>query len=273
MATLAEFLRTGHLGPVILGMTPADVITLVGDPDQTSRKSNPLHLKYGAAEFFFWQTPHEPGHVLRKIAVFFAPKFEKLPTPIAFTDWVRSKAPSEREFKAFIKKMGYLPVQQVKGPDSSRLLFLSGVAVFIADGVVHSVRVDAHERRLAATPLGDQREPKVDEILAMFEEADRASRAGADRAALLIAWAGLEAALRYRTLRIRPTGKVRIQPANLIRELFSAAELDSSEHKTLEEIRQLRSSVAHGLTPVKFNSRTIEQMRQVALRLLGPAIS
>jgi hypothetical protein len=42
MATLEDFLRTGRLGPVSLGMGPVDVMTALGDPDDTSEKINPI---------------------------------------------------------------------------------------------------------------------------------------------------------------------------------------------------------------------------------------
>lgn len=274
MATLENFLRTGQLGPVVLGMTPPDVLTLVGDADEMSRKSNPLLLKYGAAEFSFSKSPHDSVPLLRRIAINYTPTFKALPAPLAFADWMHTQPPPEEWFKTFVSSINYLPVQSLEGPEASRLIFLSGVVVVVAGGIVHSISIDARERdKTTRAPVSHEREPKSDEILAMFDEANRAMQADADRAALLIAWAGLEAALRYRVMRLSPNRKVRGQPATLIQELFSAAELDSSQHKTLEEIRQLRSAVAHGLAPVKFDIHTIGQMRTLAVRLLGAAVS
>lgn len=42
MATLEQFLKTGQLHPIGLGMTPFEVESLLGEPSDESRKKNPL---------------------------------------------------------------------------------------------------------------------------------------------------------------------------------------------------------------------------------------
>ena len=42
MITLEAFLKTGQLGPIMLGMAPFDVESILGEPDQESKKKNPL---------------------------------------------------------------------------------------------------------------------------------------------------------------------------------------------------------------------------------------
>jgi hypothetical protein len=62
-------------------------------------------------------------------------------------------------------------------------------------------------------------------------------------AALLIAWAGLEASLRRAALQAGRQGKIGVQPSILIRELFAAGQLTPAEQRSLEEMRQLRTAV------------------------------
>ncbi len=56
MATLKEFFQTGQLGPIGLGLTPFEVQERLGDPDDESKKKNPLILRYGNVELCFWRT-------------------------------------------------------------------------------------------------------------------------------------------------------------------------------------------------------------------------
>src|SRR5581483_3712690 len=55
--SLKEFLRTGILGPVQLGMLRAQLLNVLGEPEHiggTSRKHHqPTILKYGDLEFLF----------------------------------------------------------------------------------------------------------------------------------------------------------------------------------------------------------------------------
>ena len=74
-AKLLEFLKTGSLGPIVLGMNPSEVVEHIGDPDQESQKKNPLTLKYGSLQLVFWR--HRSKSQLRNIALNFLPKFEE----------------------------------------------------------------------------------------------------------------------------------------------------------------------------------------------------
>ena len=103
----------------------------------------------------------------------------------------------------------------------------------------------------------------------MFSEATLAVQAGAKRAALLIAWAGLEATLRRAAFRAGRRGKVGTQPVVLLRELVAEGQVTAPEHRTLEHLRQLRMSAAHGLTPVAFPSDLISNIKAVSDRLLA----
>jgi len=274
MPLFEEFLRTGHLGPVILGMTPTDVMIAIGDPQDTSKKSNPLQLKYGCAQLSFWKAPNHRTHHLREIAITYQPEFEPLPETLVFTDWNPTEPPTELQFRSFMHKIGYLPVHLVEGPSGSQLVFLSGVTALFANKMVHSIRLLQREtKEPTAMPLSDEREPTIKQILEMLEEADRATQIGAHGAALLMAWAGLEAALRRAALRAGKQGKIGVQPSILIRELFASGQLTPAEHSTLEELRQRRTALAHGLAPMTVDVEIIPRIKAIANRLLGDELT
>jgi len=117
--------------------------------------------------------------------------------------------------------------------------------------------------------LSDEREPTPEQIRDMLNEADRASQTGAYRAALLIAWAGLEATLRRAALRAGRQGRIGVQPSILLGELFAAGQLTPAEHRTLEELRQLRTASAHGLAPVGLDADIISKISAISNRLLA----
>lgn len=62
--SLLEFLRTGHLGFLRLGMSLQQVISLLGEPDKSSlidfRRLKPLIIKYGDIELYF---PKHKRHI------------------------------------------------------------------------------------------------------------------------------------------------------------------------------------------------------------------
>jgi hypothetical protein len=118
--------------------------------------------------------------------------------------------------------------------------------------------------------MPDEREPTLDQIREMFNEAERVSRIGMHRAALLIAWAGLEAALRRAALKAGVPGKIGLQPSILLRELFAAGQLTPDEHRILEELRQIRTAIAHGLAPVSLDADNIRRINSISNRLLAP---
>lgn len=64
-------------------------------------------------------------------------------------------------------------------------------------------------------------EPSVEQIRSQLREAGSALSNGLVSAAVLLAWAALEAALRRTAVDAGYKGKVRVQPTVLIRELYS----------------------------------------------------
>jgi hypothetical protein len=250
-------------------MSPNDVMIAAGEPEDISRKSNPLLLKYGCVRLSFWKAPNDRAPQLREIVVSYLPVFETAPEALAFSDWVPTEPPSEREFRLFVQNTNLLPMHSVEGPSGKQIVFPSGVTALFTDNLLHSIRlVEREYKSVAPAPFPDEREPTLDQIREMLDEAEQVNRIGANRSALLMAWAALEAALRRTASQAGVLGKIGMQPSSLLRELFAAGELTAEEHSMLEELRQIRTASAHGLAPERLDPDQISKLTGTANRLL-----
>jgi hypothetical protein len=269
MATLEEFLRTGHLGPLVLGISSNDAISAVGEPDDISRKSNPLLLRYGCVHLVFWK-PKDAKHELREITVDFHLAAGPLPSSLEFADWDSTVPPTERRFRDFVRMIDYVPVQSIERATSRELVFASGITARFEDEMLVSIRLIERENK-ASTPvlLADEREPTIEQISEMFNEAEIAAMAGAKRAALLLAWAGLEASLRRAAFQAGRKGRVGTQPVVLLRELFAEGRLSPPDNVVIEHLRQMRMSTAHGLNPIEVPTNVVDHIREVSDKLLA----
>jgi hypothetical protein len=268
MATLAQFLKTGSLGPVVLGMNPIEVVEQIGDPEQESRKKNPLTLKYGSLQLVFWR--HGSKSQLRDITLNFLPEFERLPSLVALKDFHPRGQPTEGYFRNFIRESRYLPVHLTEHESGRQMVFLSGVVVDFADGLLNSIRITQKETKESTqAPLSDLRQPSLEQILDMIQESERALEFDARRSALVVGWAALEACLRRVALWKGRNGQIGVQPAILIRELLSAGVLSREDRRFLEELRQIRTATVHGLAPVNFSPRIIREMNAMTRRMLA----
>src|SRR5207247_396533 len=117
-------------------------------------------------------------------------------------------------------------------------------------------------------PPVDEREPKVEQIAEMLHEAKMASRTGLYRSALTVAWAALEAVLRRLALRAGRHGRIGVQPSALLRELYSAHIITPEQFRLLEETRQLRTEVVHGLAPTRADLVIAEGLIEITHQLL-----
>ena len=269
MTTLESFLKTGALGPLAIGMPLSDLMVALGEPQATSKRSNPLLLKYGAAELSLLKAAKTPIYTLREITLKFQPVFEKLPDPILLSDWNCDSLPTGIWFNKFISQISYKPIMSVEGVIGHQMIFASGVVVLISGGMLNSIRYFEREAKQSqGVPFLDSREPDIKQIREMLDEADQVVKVGSHRAALLLVWAALEATLRRRVHAMGRSGKIGLQPAVLINELFAAGVLTSAEHQRIQQLRQWRTSIAHGLAPIIITHTDILEVMSLVDRLL-----
>jgi hypothetical protein len=267
MATLEHFLKTGQLDPIRLGMTPFEVASLLGDPQEESRKKNPLLLKYGGLQLTFWKKAGQSPSRLAEIAIYYQPSFE--PLPLMLMDWNPTEPPTEAQFLSYLDSICCLPVQKIVGGSDGHLTMPSGVRATFSDAKLHSLQLA--QRRLAESapgPLTDEREPSTEQILQLLDEATIATQAGALRAGLVLAWAGLEAVLRRAAVQAALQSRIGVQPTVLIRELQATGNISPEDFEFIEQVRQLRTAIAHGLAPKPIDQEVFWKTINLARRLL-----
>jgi hypothetical protein len=112
-------------------------------------------------------------------------------------------------------------------------------------------------------------EPTVEQIEQMLREAEVATRAGSLRAGFLVAWAGLEAAMRRNAQRAGVGGAAGTLPPTLIRELYSTGRILTDDFHQLEEARRIRNEIVHGFAPPAIEEANIRSLLEISRRLLS----
>lgn len=120
-----------------------------------------------------------------------------------------------------------------------------------------------------AFPLPELTEPwDEDQVSEALHEARQLLRTGHPAAALLLAWAATEAALRL--LASKEAVTIERWEANaLLNGLTTSGVLTRQRYKTLREALELRNAVAHGLKPPKLEPSKVQKLIQTASDLLG----
>jgi hypothetical protein len=110
------------------------------------------------------------------------------------------------------------------------------------------------------------------EVMALLDESVELRQRNLIQAAVLIGWAGLEAAMR-RAAQANALEARRADPGALLRELVSNGIVDRERFRDLSEVYRARSAVAHGFAlPDTVNPQfVLDLMNQTARELLEEA--
>jgi hypothetical protein len=134
-------------------------------------------------------------------------------------------------------------------------------------------------RFVVVSPGGSDRSPgpslkDLDEtqVVALLDESAELGQRNLIHAAILISWAGLEAAMR-RVAQANEIEGRRSDAAALLRELVSNGIVDRDRYRDLTEALRVRRAVAHGFAlPETVNSQSVlELMNETARELLQEA--
>jgi hypothetical protein len=203
------------------------------------------------------------------LGLYYQPRWEPVPEPVAFTDVRYDESTTECEFRSFLHKLHYLPVHLIDENSGHHLMLPSGVVVTFSDEKLHSLKVTQQRtKEKTSAPLSDEREPSKSQIDEMLQEAVSLAAAGAVRAGFVMAWSGLEAVLRQVAMRRGLQARIGVQPTIIMRELYSARILNPEEMAVLEEARQVRTGIVHGLAPQPLAADAITRILMVARRLI-----
>lgn len=267
-ASLTEFFRTGQLGPLTLGMSPAGVEFELGRPDMRSRKFNPLIMKYGPLELTFWAPRSQPPQ-LAQVNMSFIQGLQGLPPALRFNDWKAFETINVQSFSRLLDQIRVRPEEVLRGDHESSFVFPSGVVASFWEGQLRTLVLSRREREENRVPiLTDELEPSVEEIRSQLEKARAALSSGLESAAIVVAWGALEAVLRRAALLAGFKGRLRAQPTVLIRELYALGRLTREEVQVLESARQQRTKISHGLSSAPIDADSVLQIIRLAERLL-----
>src|SRR5262249_21353438 len=156
---------------------------------------------------------------------------QELPGAVRFDDlMVPGAVRHMNDFSRFVEQIGVWPEEILKGDRESSIMLPSGVKASFIDNQLSALVLSKRERDESRSPiLTDEREPSVQQVKLQIQEALNALKHGLESAAVLLAWAALEAALRRSALRAGYKGKVRVQPTILIRELYALGRLNPEQ--------------------------------------------
>jgi uncharacterized protein YutE (UPF0331/DUF86 family) len=119
-----------------------------------------------------------------------------------------------------------------------------------------------------ARERGEAEEFSGEDIHKALADTEQLSRAGFVQAALVTAWAALEAAMR---IRLRAAGEDAgwgTMPRQMMNELYSSGIFSHEEFSQLEKLSQLRNRIVHGFTATALDSEGVQGLREIARRLL-----
>jgi hypothetical protein len=140
LVTLREFLSSGTIGSVKLGMLPQMVEQFWGPPDDRSVQRHPTEiLRYGSLELVFKTVPDTDDTRLISIAIYFAKPKQQCPVGAKFEDFSLGSATTEAEFRKFIADAGLQVHSKVVG-QYTHLVLDSGASAVFDEGRLHSVR-------------------------------------------------------------------------------------------------------------------------------------
>jgi hypothetical protein len=120
-----------------------------------------------------------------------------------------------------------------------------------------------------ARDLRGAQELSGEDIDRTLADAEKMIHADFTRAAVLTAWAGLEAAMR---MRLRAAGEDAgwgTTPRGMLNELYSSGVFAEQEFRELERLYQLRNRIVHGFAAPASEAGVVQFLNQTARRLLA----
>ncbi len=152
MPMFDEFLRSGQIGQISVGMNQEAVRELWGPPQDTSIRKHPEIWKYGPVELSFYRSPENSSPLLVSIIYHFSQPNAELPHLLSDSSWLPTSETSFEEFR------GHLA--------DSRIPVLGGVASGLHQHLVleSSSRVTFEEGKLSSVGFSAKKESKIKQV-------------------------------------------------------------------------------------------------------------
>jgi hypothetical protein len=129
MATIRQFLETGELGPIHPGMSEADLLAILGPPQDESLARRPKTLKYGGLQLTVLSRPNAADRELAHVGLYFGPLAEPIPELVRPTDFNVSSETTLSEMREFLARVNLEESAAVEEEDTIRLTLPSGAQI------------------------------------------------------------------------------------------------------------------------------------------------
>lgn len=106
MPLLREFLESGKLGPIAIGLSPVEVQHILGDPWDVGGTSKDRLWKYGAVQLGFHRDNATRTEALCFIGLYFRSGSLDLPEAIAPEGWFPSRRTTKGDFIRYLEEQG-----------------------------------------------------------------------------------------------------------------------------------------------------------------------
>jgi hypothetical protein len=137
MATLEQFLRTGELGPIRVGMTQAEAVACLGPAQDESVQREPKILKYGGLQITFARLTRGAEGQVALIGLYYHAR-ERIPALVSPTDFTATSETTLGEMREFVVRFGLSPREVIRGDDIV-LTLPSGVEIVCGDQKLWSI--------------------------------------------------------------------------------------------------------------------------------------
>jgi hypothetical protein len=159
MATLEQFLQTGDLGPIHLGMSQAEVSAVLGPPQDESVSRHPQILKYGGLQLTFHANPGTADRMLGHIGLYYSPRAEPIPEPALPTDFTGTPETTIAEVREFLARVGLKELAVVEEEITGNLILPSGARIAFDDQMLQSIhfaiRTSAPAKKQISVSIGN----------------------------------------------------------------------------------------------------------------------
>jgi hypothetical protein len=139
MATLDQFLRTGDLDPIHVGMNRDEVLGILGLPGDESVSRHPQILKYGGLQVTLFKPAGSPDYQLSQIGLYYSPAWEAIPEIVRPVDFTATPATTPALMREFLDSTGLQVHSTVKSDCVEHFILPGGSRITFDDGQLQSI--------------------------------------------------------------------------------------------------------------------------------------
>jgi hypothetical protein len=132
-----DFIKTGEIGLISLGMEIGHIKSILGEPDDIARLKKTSILKYGSMQLYFHAGGVKDSAVLQSIYLYFDDEQFKLPNKLNITGWIPNKDTSVKELIEHLETQGIYLEKDNKHTINDQVGYKSSanvVIIFSLDG-------------------------------------------------------------------------------------------------------------------------------------------